>query len=1149
MDQCLIKTEDWQLVRKDGQIYHLPLGMSFVGREECDIILQSHSADKRHAVLFYDSSDKEVRIKDLNSITGTHVNSVRIPEQSYVKLNHLDCIRFGYGPDLFYIQKMSLNSLIVSPSKEIPGTSAICSNNKNNKITDIEINTKGNLESTSPLIEQENNKENDLNSSIHEADSLEDIKQSISENSCTPTLVICEKISKSDKSHSNTMYPEDKENIYFELKNLSNQNSKKIEIMDAKKECESLFEEKQNTLQHLKKEELIPIETEILQLCNGKNQGESEKNSIKDDEKTNDNSESSPAAMAFTIAFDNDFTASRKKLGIKDSISQYAPRKTEPERSPIQKLRPGKLNESNPKKVLPLDVKDVTLSTPDISKKWIQENTKEFEQSLLSHSSESTLWDIASKSENKEKISSEGKLSEAATFLIQKMLNGEQKIYNSSSSIGNIESNTRMSNWPQNWNNKNQLDGIIKSPTKNSVECKLKSPDNGPIPQKEIDDKSETGTYTVETDLNDPVVDEARQKIDEIFGIHKNINKLQSSNNNNLKGKEKQCAHANEQKSSKSVIPVTFTNQQGTDTSCSEKSHLKMKSEKNIQRQKRRLPTPPVPKQFDATISDSSIDNTNNISAHLGHYPLSLIKKEKKLQTSHNSSQDISCELYPKQSSFHATTINLSTDNSADRRSKFLDNVHSQKVQKSLGILSLSTVAPTSHISVDNFDSQTWNNITQQDSLNEDDDSLDDTTLSQYVPSDTRSEGSPQAKTPQSGSGLWRRIPWNLSSSDLELNRSKSETASVVSDLSTSTEPSSLSSQYSKGKSDTAPPMRLNRAFALRRARLGIESDSATTIINKKDSKENIKQLSSSTKNNSHLNPSQLSRQDGGRFSLRLPRKCTTKSNEKTGSKCKENKRNSATSNKNGHRRIESDPGKTNIHWKKMDIINDTVNSDLEVSKIPICSPSNRLQSFHRSASFNGAEELLCAKDNNITDNSLQKKIGRPNKLVKTSTISKLRKQNGLETARALGISPGWQHSSLEEKGSDKLSQGKGSPQQQSLNKKELSALDSLVISAIHQLSIKLRTGARCLLEKERQKHAEKSDIRLMIEEILPQVVEKKSSSHNEGNLTRDLSSILKNLKRVEQSLEVLSSLADYDSQTRGEQNQIEKQKFFVVNV
>lgn len=104
---------------------------------------------------------------------------------------------------------------------------------------------------------------------------------------------------------------------------------------------------------------------------------------------------------------------------------------------------------------------------------------------------------------------------------------------------------------------------------------------------------------------------------------------------------------------------------------------------------------------------------------------------------------------------------------------------------------------------------------------------------------------------------------------------------------------------------------------------------------------------------------------------------------------------------------------------------------------------------------------------------------------------------------------------------------GVKTPSTSTPGRRELSALDSLVISAIHQLSGKLRTSARTLIEKERLKYPESSDVRLMLEEVLPRVVERRpGDSPTDGNLTRELSTILKNLKRIEQSLEVLNSLA-----------------------
>lgn len=93
-----------------------------------------------------------------------------------------------------------------------------------------------------------------------------------------------------------------------------------------------------------------------------------------------------------------------------------------------------------------------------------------------------------------------------------------------------------------------------------------------------------------------------------------------------------------------------------------------------------------------------------------------------------------------------------------------------------------------------------------------------------------------------------------------------------------------------------------------------------------------------------------------------------------------------------------------------------------------------------------------------------------------------------------------------------------------------ISPLDSLVISAINQLSSKLRTRMRDFLERERYNHLLGSEARTLIDEILPQVNTngngpdssksnqiRNNYNHDSSNISRDLSNILKNLKKVEQ--------------------------------
>lgn len=111
-----------------------------------------------------------------------------------------------------------------------------------------------------------------------------------------------------------------------------------------------------------------------------------------------------------------------------------------------------------------------------------------------------------------------------------------------------------------------------------------------------------------------------------------------------------------------------------------------------------------------------------------------------------------------------------------------------------------------------------------------------------------------------------------------------------------------------------------------------------------------------------------------------------------------------------------------------------------------------------------------------------------------------------------------------------------------------ISPLDSLVISAINQLSGKLRTRLIELLEGERSNHSIGSETRSLIEEILPQVAcsmsgldyrgaqSKGAYNHEPSNLSRDLSNILKNLKKVEQIFDgklLLSSSLSKQSNTK----------------
>ncbi|XP_014833748.1 PREDICTED: centrosomal protein of 170 kDa-like isoform X1 [Poecilia mexicana] len=99
----------WFLVSSGGTRHRLPREMIFVGRDDCELMLQSRSVDKQHAVINYEPNADEHKVKDLGSLNGTFVNDVRIQEQDYVTLKTDDKLRFGYDTNLFTVVRGELH--------------------------------------------------------------------------------------------------------------------------------------------------------------------------------------------------------------------------------------------------------------------------------------------------------------------------------------------------------------------------------------------------------------------------------------------------------------------------------------------------------------------------------------------------------------------------------------------------------------------------------------------------------------------------------------------------------------------------------------------------------------------------------------------------------------------------------------------------------------------------------------------------------------------------------------------------------------------------------------------------------------------------------------------------------------------------------
>ncbi|XP_055002739.1 centrosomal protein of 170 kDa isoform X9 [Sorex araneus] len=140
----------WFLVSSGGTRHRLPREMIFVGRDDCELMLQSRSVDKQHAVINYDASSDEHLVKDLGSLNGTFVNDIRIPEQTYITLKLEDKLRFGYDTNLFTVvrgemrvpeealkhEKFTIQLQLSQKSSEPELPKAACVKNVDSKVAD-----------------------------------------------------------------------------------------------------------------------------------------------------------------------------------------------------------------------------------------------------------------------------------------------------------------------------------------------------------------------------------------------------------------------------------------------------------------------------------------------------------------------------------------------------------------------------------------------------------------------------------------------------------------------------------------------------------------------------------------------------------------------------------------------------------------------------------------------------------------------------------------------------------------------------------------------------------------------------------------------------------------------------------------------------
>ncbi|XP_071486867.1 uncharacterized protein [Diadema antillarum] len=108
----------WCLVANTGMLHILQQDLMLIGRGDCDITVQSRSVDKQHSVIAYDTVEGTHSIKDVGSLNGTFVNESRIPEETYITLKQGDSIRFGYDPITYRFDSIQLDNISVVKGPE-----------------------------------------------------------------------------------------------------------------------------------------------------------------------------------------------------------------------------------------------------------------------------------------------------------------------------------------------------------------------------------------------------------------------------------------------------------------------------------------------------------------------------------------------------------------------------------------------------------------------------------------------------------------------------------------------------------------------------------------------------------------------------------------------------------------------------------------------------------------------------------------------------------------------------------------------------------------------------------------------------------------------------------------------------------------------
>uniref|UniRef100_A0A131Z341 Centrosomal protein CEP170 n=1 Tax=Rhipicephalus appendiculatus TaxID=34631 RepID=A0A131Z341_RHIAP len=1092
----------WVLTSKDGTVHPLPAGMIFIGRQECDIIVDSASVDKRHAVIFFNPSDKCFHVKDLNSVTGTYLNGVRIPEQSYVKLNHLDSLRFGYGHEVFCVHKTTDRAVPLdsaSPKRNTPtfgdGDLVIREDSSANRTlsrdspasesSDKMLHSSNGAHGTTFLRESPSqDAQSQLGSPVRSTQSAEDV---------IPHRM---KLSSPSSSRSPEAQPPS---------STGGSRRSSPPLTSTFKEASPLASSPRSTVASPPMSSPQTPAVAATSSPVGSDPASPEKASS-----------SSPSSA------EKEASLSSPVMQDADSLEDLS--RTEDSLSTVREVLPP----GRPPPTKPTTLSWKPLHSPSKPHAPLPPTRPEGKGDDESSPGGCGTKSTASKDEQSpcpdtpaSQTQASGSTAMAFTIHFDNDTTGGRPLALKDSIRKFAPPKPESERTPS----KSRASPVSKpgepSPTANAGGRRTPtSPTNTADLAKrrwsgaEVRNRSSGGggggwSSDVEPSRQGRRQDDQRLSDSASYLIQRMLNDgpARAPLPGPVKGVSSAAARGEPSSGLEQVLsPADDRSETGTYTVETDRV------DPDVEEARRRIDEvfgvssynhPSSVEQYQRVRPEGEGVSGSRPRSQVSGGSIDLNRTKRRLPTPPSERAPLDVFVPSTESSSAPGNTARKSAPTALQASAPCANATARKRLGSTGSRPSPPCSPPR---------------THRTTFTK--------TPSNKVMSTSFGDGTFLRQTPTASSSAQRRSAppqrksWGLTGSEADLAAGSDlacgseETASVVSD--TSTEPSSHSSGSRGG-----PQMKLNRAFALRRARLGLPEVGGLPPATAAPPRG---------KTPHHGSNPNLSRQDGGRFSLRLPRGVRATDVGVT--------RADLLRGKAHHQRTDSDP--TAAYRSQQHSVSDgesrhhspRVQRKQPAGKTYISDGDDDARTgspvqFGRSASFGGHRDLA------LSTPAASDRQHRGRSAAAPSTGSSLSRgetflKGGAGASGTTFVRSGRKPERQSGDGESKTPTENGVKTPSTTpGRRELSALDSLVISAIHQLSGKLRTSARTLIEKERLKYPENSDVRLMLEEVLPRVVERRpSDSPTDGNLTRELSSILKNLKRIEQSLEVLNSLA-----------------------